>query len=74
MVDIINPILWQGIVAAATFFIFPTLGEIYAERSGILNLGIEGMIIASAAGSYAVAFQTQDVMTGIIFGILLGYL
>ena len=72
MVDLLNPILWQSIVAAATFFIFPTLGEIYAERSGILNLGIEGMIIASAAGSYAVAFQTNDVLTGIVFGMLIG--
>jgi ABC-type uncharacterized transport system permease subunit len=72
MVDLLNPILWQSIVAAATFFIFPTLGEIFAERSGILNLGIEGMIIASAAGSYAVAYQTGDVATGIVFGMLLG--
>ncbi|MHA1237554.1 MAG: ABC transporter permease, partial [Candidatus Hodarchaeales archaeon] len=72
MVDLLNPILWQSIIAAATFFIFPTLGEIYAERSGILNLGIEGMIIAGAAGSYAIAFQTGDVLTGIVFGMLIG--
>ena len=72
MVDLLNPIQWQSIVAAATFFIFPTLGEIYAERSGILNLGIEGMIIASAAGSYAAFFQTGNILVAISVGMLLG--
>lgn len=60
------------IVSAATFFLLPTLGEIYAERSGILNLGIEGMIISSAAGSYAVAYSTGDIYAGILFGMFLG--
>ncbi len=72
MAEIINPVLGQSIVAAATFFLIPTLGEIYTERSGILNLGIEGMIIASAAGSYAITFLTQNLWVGIIFGIFLG--
>ena len=72
MVDLFNPVLWHSIVAAATFFVFPTLGEIYSERSGILNLGIEGMIIASAAGSYAFAFQSNNILFGVIFGMLLG--
>ncbi|UCG00297.1 MAG: ABC transporter permease [Candidatus Heimdallarchaeota archaeon] len=72
MVELFNPVLGNSIVAAATFFLIPTLGEIYAERSGILNLGIEGMVIASAAGSYAFAFITNNVYLGILFGILLG--
>jgi len=69
----VNTILmFNSIVAAATFFLLPTLGEIYAERSGILNLGIEGMIIASAAFSYAIAYSTQNVWLGVLFGMLLG--
>ncbi|MHA1450779.1 MAG: hypothetical protein ACTSP4_15330 [Candidatus Hodarchaeales archaeon] len=46
----------NSIVVAATFLLIPTLGEIFAERSGVLNLGIEGMVIASAAGSYAATY------------------
>ena len=72
MVEIINPVLGRSIVAAATFFLIPTLGEIYTERSGILNLGIEGMIIASAAGSYVIAFLTKNIWVGILFGIIIG--
>ncbi len=72
MVELLNPILWHSIVAAATFFVLPTLGEIYAERSGILNLGIEGMVIAGAAGSYAIAYQTQDILLGVLFGMFIG--
>jgi len=70
MVDYI--LMFSSIVAAATFFLLPTLGEIYAERSGILNLGIEGMIIASAAFSYAIAYSTQNLWIGVLSGMLLG--
>ncbi|MHA2277653.1 MAG: ABC transporter permease, partial [Candidatus Kariarchaeaceae archaeon] len=60
------------IVFTATFFLIATLGEIYVERSGVLNLGIEGMIIASAAGSYAIAYATNNIFLGILFGMLVG--
>lgn len=70
MVDI--TILGHSIVAAATFFLIPTLGEIYSERSGILNLGIEGMVIASAAGAYAVAYTMDSIFLGIISGMIIG--
>jgi simple sugar transport system permease protein len=73
LIDIFfNPIIWHSIVATATFFLLPTLGEIFAERSGILNLGNEGMIIASAAGSYAMAFITNNIFIGILFGMFIG--
>ncbi|MFV2015175.1 MAG: ABC transporter permease [Candidatus Heimdallarchaeota archaeon] len=49
-----------SIVIASTFLLIPTLGELISERSGVLNLGVEGMIISSAAGSYLVAFHTRE--------------
>lgn len=55
------------IVAASTFFIIPALGELFTERSGILNLGVEGMIISSAAGSFLVAHSLRDMDTGNLF-------
>lgn len=67
-------ILGHSIVASATFFLIPTLGEIYSERSGVLNLGIEGMVIASAAGSYAVALTFDNVYLGLLAGMLIGAL
>ncbi|MHA2170567.1 MAG: ABC transporter permease [Candidatus Kariarchaeaceae archaeon] len=55
-----------SIVVAATFLLIPTLGEIYAERSGVLNLGIEGIILSGAAGSFLLAHKTRH-------GINLGF-
>ena len=62
----------SSIVTAATFFLIPTLGEIYAERSGILNLGIEGMIISSAAGAFGATFLTGNILIGILAGMVIG--
>lgn len=72
MIELINPDIGARIVFTATFFLIPTLGEIFAERSGVLNLGVEGMIISSAAGSYAVAYTTGSYVLGIIAGIIIG--
>lgn len=72
MVDLFNTVIGAQIVFTATFFLIPTLGEIFTERSGVLNLGVEGMIIASAAGSYAVAYVTGSYLIGIIAGMIIG--
>jgi len=60
------------IVIAATFFLIPTLGEMVTERSGILNLGIEGMVISGAAGSFAAAHITGNLWIGAFVGALIG--
>ena len=62
----------SSIVVAATFFLLPALGEIITERSGVLNLGIEGMMISGAAGSFAVAYTTGNIVLGLIAGMLIG--
>ena len=60
------------IVIAATFFLIPTLGEMITERSGILNLGVEGMVISGAAGSFAAAHVTGNLFIGALAGALIG--
>ncbi|MHA2395863.1 MAG: ABC transporter permease [Candidatus Thorarchaeota archaeon] len=62
----------SSIVVAATFFLLPTLGEIITERSGVLNLGIEGMMISGAASSFAVAYTTGNIWLGLIAGMVVG--
>ena len=69
-VDLIE--IGLSIVAAATFFLIPTLGELISERSGILNLGVEGMIITGAAASYAATYITQNIWIGILVGMIIG--
>jgi simple sugar transport system permease protein len=51
---------------AGTSLIYATLGEIYTERSGILNLGLEGMMLMSAVTGFATAFYTGSLMAGVL--------
>jgi simple sugar transport system permease protein len=60
------------IVIAATFFLIPTLGEMVTQRSGILNLGVEGMVISGAAGAFAATHITGNLWIGAFVGALVG--
>jgi general nucleoside transport system permease protein len=57
---------------AGTSLVYATLGEIYTENSGILNLGLEGMMLLSAAGGFATAYYTDSVWLGFLVAILVG--
>ena len=45
-------------IRAGTSLVYATVGEVYTERSGVLNLGLEGMMLMGAVTSFAVAFHT----------------
>ncbi len=47
-------------IRGTTPILLAALGEAYAERSGLLNLGIEGMMVAGAFSSFAVALKTNS--------------
>ena len=49
-----------------------TLGEIYAERSGVLNLGVEGMMIMGAYSAFTTAYITGNPWLGILMGAVVG--
>lgn len=57
MMDSMVPVL-AGTLAAATPLIFAGLGELVAERSGVINLGVEGMILIGAIAGFAAAAET----------------
>ena len=46
-------------IGLGTPIVFATVGEILAERSGILNLGVQGMMLFGAVSGYAVALRLQ---------------
>jgi len=50
------------------------LGELVTERSGVLNLGVEGMMIMGAVGAFAVAQMTGNPYLGLLAGIAVGAL
>lgn len=62
------------ILTAATPLVIAAIGELVTERSGVLNLGVEGMMIAGAASAFAIAILTGSSWLGILGGITAGVL
>jgi len=61
-------------VQAGTPLLLATVGEIYAERSGVLNLGLEGIMIMGALSGFLVLFRTGDLTLAILAAALVGAL
>ncbi len=60
--------LIASVIVAATPFIFAATGELVAERSGVLNLGLEGMMLMGAVCAFAVAWTTGSPVLGVLAG------
>jgi len=67
------PIL-ASTVGAATPLVYAALGELIVERSGVLNLGVEGMMLVGAIAAFAVGTQTGSLTLGFAAGIAAGML
>lgn len=62
------------IITAATPLLFAALGELVTEKSGVLNLGVEGMMIMGAIVGFAVVHVTDSAILGVIASMLIGML
>ncbi|MBA7578989.1 hypothetical protein ES708_20855 [subsurface metagenome] len=74
--EIFNIAFITGLIGAAmrmaTPIIFATLGEIISERSGVLNLGIEGIMLMGAMTGFLVTYITGSLWVGVIAAALVG--
>ena len=61
-----------GMLAAATPFLLAALGELVAERSGVLNLGVEGMMAIGAAVGFITVYSGGGQVMGFVLGGLSG--
>jgi ABC-type uncharacterized transport system permease subunit len=74
--------LMGAMMRMATPIIFATLGEILAERAGVLNLGIEGIMLMGAMTGFLITFVSGSLwvgvfaaaLVGMILGLLMAYL
>ncbi len=71
MMENLIPILVAA-VAAGTPMVFAALGELVTEKSGVLNLGVEGMMLMGAVTGFAVASQTGNPWLGALGGMMAG--
>ena len=63
-------IILQAGVATGTILLFATIGELLTERSGVMNLGVEGMMLMGAMSAFSVAVKTGNPWLGLIVAML----
>jgi len=64
--------LFFGAVTAGIPLLLAGIGEQVSEKSGVLNIGLEGMMLVGAYAGFAVAFQTDSFLLGFLSGAAAG--
>ena len=70
MIDIQLIGLLNATLQAATLLFIAALGELITEKSGILNLGVEGMISVGAVTGFMTAINTENIFLAVLVGVL----
>ena len=60
------------IATAGTPLLIAAMGELVVERSGVLNLGVEGMMVMGAVTGFAVAVTTGNPFLGAFAAVIVG--
>lgn len=63
---------WAAVLRIATPLVFGTLGVLLCERAGVLNLGIEGIMVAGAFAGWLAVYQGGGLWTGVLVAALVG--
>ena len=71
MTDLLLPLV-IATIGAGTAIAFAALGELVTEKSGVLNLGVEGMMLVGAISAFAAASGSGSLWLGILAGVLAG--
>lgn len=59
-------------IATGTVLLFAAIGEIFAERAGVLNLGVEGMMLMGAVAAFSVTLSTGSPWLGVVAAMVVG--
>jgi simple sugar transport system permease protein len=60
----------QAGVASGTVLLFAALGEVLAERSGVLNLGVDGMMLIGAMSAFSATIATGNPWIGVLVAMI----
>lgn len=63
-------IILQAGVGTGTVLLFATIGELFAERSGVLNLGVEGMMLMGSMSAFSITLLTGNPWLGVLVAML----
>jgi simple sugar transport system permease protein len=64
--------IFMTLIAASTPILLAALGELVVEKAGVLNLGVEGMMLCGAVAGFAVAYSTGSTGLGLVAALLAG--
>ena len=78
MMEILDILLsasfWAAVIRIASPLIFATMGELICERAGVLNLGIEGIMVAGAFAGWMTVYSGGGLWTGVMVALAAGML
>jgi general nucleoside transport system permease protein len=76
--DLFSATVLIGILASgirlATPYLYAAIGETFGQRSGVLNLGVEGQMLLGAFAAFYVAFTTGSLWLGVLTAMIVGAL
>jgi len=72
IIDIINAGLFAAALRMATPLVFTSIGGIFSERAGIVNIALEGMMLTGAFAGVLATFATGNPWLGVIASVLAG--
>lgn len=76
--ELLTPVVILGIIASgirlATPYLFAGIGETFGQLSGVLNLGVEGIMLLAAFAAFYVTIQTGSLFLGLLVAMLVGAL
>jgi simple sugar transport system permease protein len=73
ILDILGTVpFWEAVLRIATPLILGTLGVLLCERAGVLNLGIEGIMVAGAFGGWFAVYQGASLWGGVLAAAAVG--
>ncbi len=59
-------------IRAGTPLLYATIGEIFTERAGVLNLGVEGMMLMGAVSAFIAGYHTHSLFIAVLVAMLVG--
>lgn len=61
-----------GAIRSSSSVLYATMGEVIAERAGVINLGSEGCMVGGACAGFIVTYRTGNVLLGVLAAMLAG--
>ncbi|MBC8506871.1 MAG: ABC transporter permease [Anaerolineales bacterium] len=78
MTELLSTTVLVGILASgirlATPYLYAAIGEAFGQRSGVLNLGVEGQMLLGAFAAFYVTFTTENLWLGMLAAVIVGAL